>query len=75
MDIRENVSLKTYNTFGVDARARYFVEVHSTEELQEVVRQWPGERPFILGGGSNLLLSRIKSFFSLGAQDTDNDNP
>ncbi|MCB0550828.1 MAG: UDP-N-acetylmuramate dehydrogenase [Phaeodactylibacter sp.] len=57
MDIRENVSLKTYNTFGVDARARYFVEVHSTEELQEVVRQWPGERPFILGGGSNLLLT------------------
>lgn len=57
MDIQENVSLKAYNTFGVEANARYFVEAHSTEELQEVLRQWPGRRPFILGGGSNILLS------------------
>lgn len=57
MHIQENVSLKAYNTFGIEARARYFAEVSSTRELQEVLRQWRGGRPFILGGGSNILLS------------------
>lgn len=57
MKIQENISLKAYNTFGVEANARYFTEVHSTEELQEVLRKWRGGRPFILGGGSNILLT------------------
>lgn len=57
MKTRENVSLKQYNTFGVEARARHFAEVKNTGQLQEVLRQWPGGRPFILGGGSNLLLT------------------
>lgn len=57
MNIRENISLKAHNTFGVEARARYFTEVNNTRELQEALRQWAGERPFILGGGSNILLT------------------
>ncbi|MCB9288784.1 MAG: UDP-N-acetylmuramate dehydrogenase [Lewinellaceae bacterium] len=57
MKIRKNASLKDCNSFGVEATARYFEEVHTTEELQETLRQWRGERPFILGGGSNILFT------------------
>ncbi|AWA29949.1 UDP-N-acetylenolpyruvoylglucosamine reductase [Flavobacterium magnum] len=58
MEILDNFSLKQYNTFGIDARARRFVSVHNTDELTEVLRQNPSEAKFILGGGSNMLLTR-----------------
>jgi UDP-N-acetylmuramate dehydrogenase len=35
MLIQENVSLKPYNTFGVEVSAQYFSEVNSAEELLE----------------------------------------
>ena len=34
-----NFSLKNYNTFGIDAKAKTFVEVSNEEELQEVLKQ------------------------------------
>lgn len=58
MEIQNNFSLKKYNTFGIEAKARQFVAVHSVEELQTVLRQHPDEKKFILGGGSNMLLTR-----------------
>ncbi len=57
MSIQRDVSLKPYNTFGIEATARYFAEIHSTTELQEVLESWEGPTPFVLGGGSNLLLT------------------
>ena len=33
VSIQENVSLKPYNTFGIDVRAKYFCEVKSTEDF------------------------------------------
>ena len=36
--IKENISLKPYNTFGLEASARYFVEVSDLEELKEVLK-------------------------------------
>ena len=54
-------SLKGHNTFGIEARCRRFVEYASVEEAQAVaalLRQSP-EKPFlIIGGGSNLLLTK-----------------
>ena len=41
MTIQENFSLKNHNTFGVDVSAKYFAEVHSVEELIEVLKQNP----------------------------------
>ncbi|NBL64503.1 UDP-N-acetylmuramate dehydrogenase [Flavobacterium sp. NST-5] len=58
MEILENFSLKNYNTFGIDAKAKQFVAVHSVVELQEVLRQNQGTKKFILGGGSNMLLTQ-----------------
>ncbi len=58
MEILENFSLKNHNTFGIDVKARKFVAVHSVEELQDVLESNRGEQIFILGGGSNMLLTR-----------------
>ena len=57
MKIESDYSLKEYNTFGIDAKAKRFVEVRSLEELTEVLRKYP-EPKFILGGGSNMLLTQ-----------------
>jgi UDP-N-acetylmuramate dehydrogenase len=59
IDIRENVPLSSFTTFGVGGRARYFVQVTSEEEA---IRAFVFARerdlsPFILGGGSNVLVS------------------
>ena len=45
MEIQSNFSLKKYNTFGIEAKAKQFVAVHSTEELRELLDlvSLPGE--------------------------------
>ncbi len=63
MQIQENISLKPYNTFGVEAKATYFAEVNSEEELVEVLEQYKNLQSenlplLFLGGGSNLLLTK-----------------
>lgn len=58
--IQTNVSLRPYNTFGIDATARFFVVINTVEELTEVL-QIPDYQyipKLILGGGSNLLLTQ-----------------
>lgn len=56
--IKENISLKPYNTFGLEASARYFIEVSDLEELKEVLKDpfLENKRKLFLGGGSNILL-------------------
>lgn len=58
MIIQHNFSLKNYNTFGIDAKANEFVAVHSTEELKQVLQENSNKKKFILGGGSNMLLTQ-----------------
>ncbi|WP_339610381.1 UDP-N-acetylmuramate dehydrogenase [uncultured Planktosalinus sp.] len=58
MLIQEHINLKPYNTFGVTAYAKYFVEVTSVEELIEVLGNSNYPELFILGGGSNMLLTK-----------------
>lgn len=59
MSIKENHSLKSYNTFGIDIRCKYFVEAEEEEELLEFVRQyeWAPDEILVLGGGSNFLFT------------------
>jgi len=57
MIVHEHFSLKNYNTFGIDATARFFVEVTSIEELQDILGNQDYDRKIIIGGGSNMLLS------------------
>ncbi|RXR18316.1 UDP-N-acetylmuramate dehydrogenase [Flavobacterium amnicola] len=58
MNIQNNFSLKKYNTFGIDAKAKQFAAVHSVAELQEILLKHANETKFILGGGSNMLLTQ-----------------
>ncbi|MDP2088073.1 MAG: UDP-N-acetylmuramate dehydrogenase [Flavobacteriaceae bacterium] len=56
MNIQKNISLKPFNTFGIDAIAQQFAEVLSMDELKEVIQKTPSF--FILGGGSNILFTK-----------------
>lgn len=57
MQVQQNYSLKKYNTFGIDATARYFSIFHSTEELKEILESTQAASKMILGGGSNILFT------------------
>ena len=57
MKIEENISLLPYNTFGIDAKAKIFVEYHSIEELKELLTKYRGEKILHIGQGSNLLFT------------------
>ncbi len=56
MIIQKNISLKPYNTFGIDVKAKAFVQVRSIDELQEITATH--DSYFVLSGGSNLLLTK-----------------
>ena len=58
MEISNNFSLKNYNTFGIEAKAKQFVAVHSIAELKTVLTENHSQKKFILGGGSNMLLTQ-----------------
>lgn len=66
--MQENISLKPYNTFGVDVKSKYFAEVRSLEELIETLKFSNSIKlPLLfLGGGSNILLT--KDFEGLAIQ-------
>lgn len=55
--VLENQSLKAFNTFAIDANARYFVSARNVEELRAALisEELAGLPRLILGGGSNLL--------------------
>ena len=57
LQIQENVSLKNFNTFGIDVSAKYFVEIGHEDELVELFMdpQWQQIERLVLGGGSNML--------------------
>jgi len=56
LDIQQNISLKTYNTFGIDVNAKQFVDITSLDELKELLTT---EKDFyILSGGSNILFTK-----------------
>jgi UDP-N-acetylmuramate dehydrogenase len=61
MQIRENISLRPYNTFGIDANARYVASFRNLDELREVLESSTAkdqDTMLVLGGGSNILLTR-----------------
>ena len=58
MEIQHHFSLKNHNTFGIEAKAKQFIAVHSTEELKDILDQNKPQKKFILGGGSNMLLTK-----------------
>lgn len=59
MQILENVSLKKYNTFGIDVAAQYFASFSTTEQLEELLSTNIHQlSTLVLGGGSNILFTK-----------------
>lgn len=57
LNIKENISLKKYNTFNIGGEARYFVTIEKVEQLKEALNfaKEKDLKYFILAGGSNVL--------------------
>jgi len=55
--IRHNISLKKYNTFGIEAFASHFVEITTIQRLKEVLQQKGYPKKLVLSGGSNMLIT------------------
>src|SRR5688500_11002403 len=81
MIVKEQVSLKSYNTFGIDVNAAFMAAFSTVEELLELIREpeFKTRSKLVLGGGSNILFTRnfeglvIKNNLP-GITITDEDN-
>ncbi len=58
MQIQENISLRPYNTFGIDVLAKLFAGFKDPDDLEELLTNYPELKMMILGGGSNILLTK-----------------
>ncbi len=63
MNMRSNISLKQYNTFRINAIAKYFAAFNSVEELRAILSFEKlsivnYQSLIILGGGSNILFTK-----------------
>ena len=58
LNFQKDTSLLPYNTFGIDVKSKHFIDVKSIDELQAVLNQNQLENLLVLGGGSNLLLTK-----------------
>ena len=75
INIRENISLKPYHTFGMDVTTRYFAEYDSVEDLRSLLIS-PILKDNIylqIGGGSNLLFTKDYSGIILHSRITKID--
>jgi UDP-N-acetylmuramate dehydrogenase len=60
MEILRNYDLSKLNTFGINAKALFFVEIKSEEDLQELFNtpEFKKNKKMFLGGGSNVLFTK-----------------
>ncbi len=58
LKFKENVSLKPYNTFGIEAQTKYFYKATNTLELKEILAKNQNLTFQVLGGGSNVLFTK-----------------
>lgn len=64
--IEHNISLKPYNTFGIDVEVSAFARFNSVSDLEVLLSKNNSGLPyFILGGGSNVLLTKDQEVFAL----------
>ncbi|NWE39647.1 UDP-N-acetylmuramate dehydrogenase [Pseudomonas yamanorum] len=60
LQVQAQVSLKPFNSFGIDVRARLFAEAHNDSDVREALAYAAGHQLplLVIGGGSNLLLTQ-----------------
>jgi UDP-N-acetylmuramate dehydrogenase len=83
MNIQENISLLPFNTFGINKKARFFAVAKTSDDVRHLIKtSKEKDLPlFILGGGSNILLTKdiealvlkieIKGFEIVGENDRE----
>jgi UDP-N-acetylmuramate dehydrogenase len=57
MDIKENYSLKKYNSFNIDVIAKEFIQINSIKELIDLQKNSKNKNKLFIGGGSNILFT------------------
>ena len=57
MQISQHLSLKPYNSFAIDVKAKYFAAFESVMVLEELLGVAGHEQMLVLGGGSNILFT------------------
>ena len=57
MPTNDPISLKKYNTFGIDVKAKDFLPIHSIDQLSKLDSN-TRKKGLILGGGSNILFTK-----------------
>jgi UDP-N-acetylmuramate dehydrogenase len=60
MIFHQHFNLQTLNTFRIQVNCRYFTEVHTTDDIREVIslEEFKTIDKLILGGGSNILFTK-----------------
>src|SRR6187551_357732 len=60
MQLLKNFSLKSYNTFGIEAKCALFCEVKSPDTIADVIgsTDFKSTPKLVLGGGSNILFTK-----------------
>lgn len=70
--IRNNVSLRAYNTFNIDAKAEFFIEGSKPEDLIWTLNNFPLDDIMLLGCGSNVLFTKdLKALFHIAMKGID----
>lgn len=57
MELTQNHSLKSLNTFGIDVKAKQLYTVSTQKDLKRILKKLYADELFVLGGGSNILLT------------------
>lgn len=65
MEVKSNASLKNINSFQVEARAKFFVEIENEKDIKDLLsgQEFANLPKLILGGGNNILF--VKDFEGL----------
>ncbi|MDR0660202.1 MAG: UDP-N-acetylmuramate dehydrogenase [Prevotellaceae bacterium] len=60
LTVETNYSLKSFNTFGLEAKAENYIRIDDVDEAREALyRRYSCKKPvLVLGGGSNILFSK-----------------
>ena len=56
--VRENIDLKPFNTFGIQARCDRWIDYTETSDIPEITKRYGTYRLLSIGGGSNLLFTK-----------------
>jgi len=58
--MQTNISLKTYNSFGIDVKTKYLAKIQDVKDIYPLLKDFTTTKKMILGGGNNVLF--LKDF-------------